>query len=129
MAKVKSPEDYPWNLSAPSSLLGVEDACLHTGTAPLALLVSSLPAHTADFGFTSLHNRVSQFLRIKFSLFLYTYTSFGSVSVENPDEYSQEIRNYSSGKRFNIDLEVYTTVVKVGDDSKVKEAGAGFQTI
>ena len=45
--------------------------------------VSSLQAHTADFGLVSLRNHMSQFLTI--NPFLIIYTCITSVSLQNPD--------------------------------------------
>lgn len=66
---------------------GDPPAGLWTGTIFLALLLSSLLAHTADFRLVSFYNHVSQFLIINLFLNTHTHTHhIGSVSLKNPDQ-------------------------------------------
>ena len=56
--------------------------------------VSSLLAHSADFGLASLHNPMNQLLMINLCIHTHTrtHTSYSSVSLENTDYYSTLIQ-------------------------------------
>lgn len=62
-----------WTLSVTSALPSSAADCRQTGTGHQLSCISSLLAHPADFGFTSLCNCVSQFLIVNFFIYTYTY--------------------------------------------------------
>ena len=84
---VGGPHPISWRTNFPE-LEGILPADgLHTWTSTLAFpCISSLTAHPADFRLGSLHNHMSQFLKIKLSL-VYTHP-ICSVFLEKPDECS-----------------------------------------
>jgi hypothetical protein len=74
-ARGNSLADCPWTWPESLDLLGLYYIGLQTGTTPSPFLVLHLPAYTADFGFASPHNHISQFLE-SLSLSLDMCTSY-----------------------------------------------------
>lgn len=92
----------------PKFFLSLQPDNFWTWTPSWVLWVSSLPAHTIDFGPVILYLCMSQFFKI--NLFLHTHTckhtqSIGFVSLENSDKYreiKEPVPPKKTGKRAKI---------------------------